>query len=645
MCGILGVFSPAGNASHAQTLAAIERLRHRGPDDQGIWLSPDGRVSLAHRRLSLVALDNGHQPIFNEDRTIVAVVNGEFYGYRAIRQQLLAAGHRFQLECDSEIVVHLYEQFGLDFVHQLRGEFALLLWDQQRNRLLAARDRFGIKPLVYNIDNRRRVMFASEAKALLPELAAPSWDAESFFWACSIQYLPPSRTLFEQIQLVPPGHLAIVDADGMQITKYWDLDYPLATAGTRDVPPKDRPAAAEQIRALLKTAVLDRLAADAPVCFHLSGGLDSSSALGIASRETGVKQHAFTICFADRQYDERDVARQAARFCDADMHLICLSENELIENLHAAARASEGLAINGHLPAKYLLNKAIRERGFKAAITGEGADETFFGYAHLRMDWWNHQAIEFRRHDLEQSNHSSIGMMLPYGNSLPLNQIARQLGYIPTFLAAKASLGYRLRSLVNDDIVQSWQRRDALAELCETAQATGQLAGRTSLHQSAWLWTKLALAGYILKTLGDGTEMAASVEGRVPFLDHQLFEYARTLPAPQLMNDRIEKHVLREAVKPYVPETVYRRQKHPFDTPPLLLNRSGEVQEFLFDQVASEAFRKQPFFDSLKVKNFIRQLPQMDRMQRQIWDPVFVMISCTVGIQQLISAATEVKTA
>ena len=645
MCGIFGIYSPDQTALLSEAVAASGRMVHRGPDGDGAWQSPDRRVCLAHRRLNLVAPNNGHQPVFNENNKVVAVVNGEFYGHREIRKRLESLGHQFQLDSDSEVVVHLYEQHGLDFVNHLNGEFAFLLWDQKLCRLVAVRDRFAIKPLVYTIDNQRNVSFASEAKSLLPQRAENRWDLDSFFWAASLQYLPQDRTLFAGIKLVPPGHFAVVDASGFRLSKYWDINYPAEITATRNVTPPEQRDSVLKTRELLKSAVMQRLDADAPVCFHLSGGLDSSSTLGIASLESSETQHAFTIGFDSKDYDESDVAVQTAKFCNAHLHLFRLKHDDLVSNILPAAAASEGLAINGHLPAKFLLNQEIRRQGFSAAITGEGADEAFLGYAHLKLDWWNSQQKEFKQATVEATNQSSVGMMLGHGSSLSLDAVKQQLGYVPTFLAAKATLGFRIYSLLNDDLVESWTTRDAYRELIENAVSSRQLEGRTPVHQSAWLWTRHALAGYILKTLGDGTEMASSIEGRLPFLDHRLFEFARNQSIHQMFRGETAKHLLREAMKPYITEQVYRREKHPFDSPPLLLSSKPTVRDFLYDHINSDSFRAMQMFDADKVLGLLNQSPMMDALQRQVWDPALMMICSALGVQNLISKSNKLEAA
>ena len=577
------------------------------------------------------------------DGSILAVVNGEFYGYRQIRQQLIAAGHQFCSQVDSEIVVHLYREYGLDFVDHLRGEFSFLLWDGRQQRLIAVRDRFGIKPLVYHQSNEK-ILFASEAKAILPEIENPGWNMEGFFQAAHLQYLPQDQTLFANIKLVPPGHMLVVENTGLNLRKYWDLNYPSRSKSEREFSETDQQRAIAGIQSRLKSAVMDRLEAEASVCFHLSGGLDSSSVLGIASRETGQQQDAFTVCFPDDDsYNELAIAERTAKFCNARLHRVDLTELDLVSNLLNAASASEGLAINGHLSAKYLLNQTIHRQGFKAAITGEGADENFLGYAHLRMDWWNNQGVAYDSHALKSSNNSSVGMMIPHGEALPLDGLTERLGYRPTFLEAKATLGFRNCSLLRDDIQEHWKKNsltDAFLNVANAAVNSGQLIDRHPVHQSTWLWSKLAMAGYILKTLGDGCEMASSIEGRLPFLDHQLFEYVRDLPLAMTLQAEIEKTVLRSAVRPYVTGEVFARPKHPFDAPPLLLGGTPAILSFVRDHVASDAFRKQPFYQATRVNALLDRIPRMNRVERQVWDPVITMMLSTLGIQKLISNLT-----
>jgi asparagine synthase (glutamine-hydrolysing) len=390
----------------------------------------------------------------------------------------------------------------------------------------------------------------------------------------------------------------------------------------------------------MRDAVEFRLHGDVPVCFHLSGGLDSSSILGLATHLTQQPQHAFTLEFEEAGYDESEQARDTAGFCKTVWHPVRVTRKDILDTMAAAVIGSEGLAINGHLPAKYLLNRAIHESGFRAVLSGEGADELFAGYAHLRLDHWRSLNSHDYSHDLSRTNASQVGMMLPSGDGLSLSAADQRLGYQPVFLQAKATLGKRLRSLMNPDWLSHREGQDPCDDLLKQCCVTDQLCGRSALRQSTWLWSKLALAGYIFRTLGDGTEMPWSVEGRVPFADHILFESIRDLRADWLIRNGVEKYVLREAMRPYVTDAVYSRQKHPLDAPPVLTGDLKVVRS-VRERIECAEFRRQPFFCQQRVMELLDRIPGLTSDERKLWDPALMMILSTIAIQQLIDSAAK----
>ncbi|MEZ6044227.1 MAG: asparagine synthase (glutamine-hydrolyzing) [Planctomycetaceae bacterium] len=643
MCGVVGVYSQSEPLDMRKLFPLIKRLHHRGPDESDVWLNDTRSVFLGHSRLSMVGLRDGSQPILNEEGCIAATVNGEFYGHRQIRSDLESRGHTFSTASDSEIVIHLYEESGLEFVKYLRGEFAFLLWDERWQRLIAVRDRFGIKPLVYTRQGDAW-RFASEAKALLPDMQNADWDEEAVWHSLQMQYLPSAGTLFKGIQIIPPGHLAVVDQHGLHLQCYWELDYPAESQAGTGSEQLDEQTVIARIENLLRDSVSERMSADVPLAFHLSGGLDSSAILGIATSISSRSLPAYSICFINQDYDERHVALETAEFCGADLQLLEFSPEDLRNHLHVAARASEGLAINGHLPAKYLLNQRIQRDGFKGILSGEGADEVFLGYSHFRMDWCKSESIALNSDQFLAQNKTSLGMMFPTEDDLNQKPFRKGSSWLPTFLLAKRALGERARSLLNQDWLSTFHGRDAVTETFLDSHTSSQLQSRSPVHKAAWLWSRRALSGYILKTLADGTEMPFSLEGRLPFLDHLLFEYIRTLPLTMLMQGEIDKKILREAVKPYVTSTVYQRPKHPFDAPPLLLDDSPQTREFLWDQINSEMFRQQPFFDQIRVKDLLDKLPYLSSVERQKWDPVFMIMSTLIGLQEMISSRGRILT-
>lgn len=612
-------------------------------------MSPDRRTALGHRRLSIVGVENGRQPIASEDETVHVVVNGEFYDYRGIVQDLEGKGHHFRTRSDSEIAVHLYEEYGLDFVHHLRGEFALVLWDERRRRLVAARDRFGIKPLLYAV-TEGAIVIASEAKALFASGVDPEWDCESFFQAASMQYVQPDRTLFAGVNQVPPGSTLIVndtdhavDRGDIHVRRYWQIPVNSIDSQGKEIAQHCGAAegrgAAELIaecRRQIVDATTVRLHGDVPVCFQLSGGLDSSAVLAVAAEALGRPLDAYTVTFDQVAYDESRFAQEAASHVGARRHSVHITPTDVLANLADAVGMSEGLCINGHLSAKHLLHRRIRDDGFKVVLTGEGADEAFAGYGHLRIDHWRTTGREQLISNLSTTNRTSVGMMLAHGQWLDLSGVEKRLGFVPAWMEAKATLGYRLRPLLCEEFLSVYADRDPYGEFVDVV-VHGE-PSRNRVDQSTLLWTKSALANYILQTLGDGTEMANSVEGRVPFLDHHLWEFLARVPTSLKIRDATEKYILREATRDYLPSSIYRREKHPFDVPPVSLIADPSCWELVVDTLHSEAFRTQPFFDTQRTIERLSQLTTDDDATRLAWDPIVMTVLSTIAMQdKLIS--------
>ncbi|MBM3946637.1 MAG: asparagine synthase (glutamine-hydrolyzing), partial [SAR202 cluster bacterium] len=520
VCGILALASSREPLCPNRLGPALASLRHRGPDATGTWIAPDRRVGLGHTRLAIVDLETGDQPIASEDGRMVAVVNGEFYGWERMRRDLEQRGHRFRTRSDSELLVHLYEEYGTGCLSYLRGEFAFALWDAAAGRLFAARDRWGIKPLCYAEWNGAFAL-ASEAKALFALGAPAAWDPQAFLQAVQVQYTPPDRTLFAGIRQLPPGHFLTRERGELRTAVYWDLNYPLAEPPA-PLSERRRLDAIQELRERLNEAVCLRLRADVPVACHVSGGLDSSVILGLAARHSARPVDCFTVRFDAAPYDEWEVAAETARAAGAVLHGVRATPEALVHCLPDAVYAAEGLAINGHLPAKFLLSRAIRDAGYKVVLTGEGSDEVLAGYAHLRRDLLETggggAAAGGEETSLAERNRISAGIMLPEGEGLSLAGVRRRLGWAPTFLQAKATLGRRLRDVLAEPFLQEWGGVDSLELFVSAITPPGSLSGRGPVDQALYLWNKSALANYILRTLGDGTEMAHSVEGRLPFL-------------------------------------------------------------------------------------------------------------------------------
>jgi len=636
MCGIVALAASKKRVRHdaSQNREAVRRamgaLDRRGPDGEGLWSSPRGDVVLGHTRLAIVDLAGGAQPMANEDGSCVLVFNGELYGHAEIRADLEQRGHRFRSRCDAEIIVHLYEEHGAttEMLAHLRGEFAFVLWDETKRRLFAARDRFGIKPLVY-AEHDGGLYLGSRAKALFDAGVPARWNEASLFQAASLQYTLPDETLFDRVRVLPPGHFLLTEPDRddePRVYTYWDQDYPPA-ASEGGAPAHAIEQASEAVRAALEDAVRVRLDADVPVAFQLSGGIDSSAVLALAAHCAPDRERdAFTISFTDAErYDERALAIEMAAKVSARHHVIEVSSAQLLDALPRAIADGEGLAVNAHIAAKHILSRKVREAGFKVVLTGEGADEVLAGYAHLRADL-AHGAVSST---LQATNTVSSGLMLPHdGDALDTSAVLRALGFVPTWLRAKANLGARLHGLMSTDAQVEHARVDPFDRMLSRMNIDEQLRGRGRVEQASYLWSKLALEGYILRTLGDGMEMAHSIEGRLPFLDHRFFEVVRSLPTQFKITGleaggrpMVEKAVLRLAVGPLLTEALRTRQKHPFLAPPLLTtSAAGSVRE----HVSGASLPR--FFDQRKVSALFDRLPSMTEDERIAVEPALMML-------------------
>lgn len=626
MCGLFSALS-FGPALHAEALnPGLEALQTRGPDGRGFWLNPAQQVYLGHVRLAIRDLSGGAQPLHSPDGRLHAVVNGELYNAEQLRQEL---NYDFQTQSDSELVLALYQRDGLDFVHALRGEFALVLWDGER--LIAVRDRFGIKPLWYH-RNAEALYLTSKARALFAaQILRPSLSLQALQESFSFQYMLPASSLYEGVRQLPPGHLLCATPDGnMRISRYWDQDY----APARELQtPRD---AAEIVLEQLRDAVKERLCADAPLCTHLSGGLDSTSLMlltqeGLSHRGPSRKKlESFCVSFPEHgDYDELQLARQSAAHAQVHLHQVDVRVEDMIREWSETLQLSEGLAINGHVVAKRLLNRHIHRAGFKVALSGEGADELLLGYGHFRQDLGlqNNNPLIQGLHlapmqdlmqDLTQGRTQAA-----HGPELQIFQEA--WGHVPAFLSAKAHLGRRVQQFFEHDSPLKNAQEDVAHEWVSQMTPT-QFKDWHPVHRSAYLWQKSALVQYILNTIGDGTEMAHSIEGRVPFLDHLLFEKLRDWQ-PQIHfappgQGSLEKKLLRQALGERLPPALRKRPKHPFTAPPL--SAFASWREFLWSQLSQN-----PTLPGLKLKAVQQRLQSLEKasaLEHQLWDPALNLL-------------------
>jgi asparagine synthase (glutamine-hydrolysing) len=617
MCGVVAILSQGRPVSADVLTRAVHTLHHRGPDGQRTWIAPHGQAALGHARLSIIDLVTGDQPIANEDETAWIVANGEFYDYERVQRELEQSGHRLRTRSDSEIALHLYEDLGTQFVHRLRGEYAFVIWDERARRLFAVRDRFGVKPLFYAVHDGA-LYIASEMKALFAAGVPAIWDAESVHFA--LTFMPPGRTLFQGVYAVPPGHYLTADSTSIALTQYWDIDYPAVDDY------RSRVTDAEYIdgfRAVLDEAVKVRLRADVPVGCYLSGGIDSCAVLGLAARHRTDPIRAFTLRFDHADYDEGVAAEEMARKAGADWVPIPISQDSLADNFAEAIYHGEALCLNAHFVAKYMLSRAVRDAGFKVVLTGEGSDEMLAGYAHFREDMLRYDSagqdkaeIERLMIQLEEANKVSQGILISHEALEVSPLMKRLLGFTPSMYMPFISRSHRFRSFFDGDSFAPFDGLDRASLLLNNIDVRRRLQGRAPVHQSLYLWSKTALPGYILTLLGDRMEMAHSIEGRVPFLDHHVAEFLFTTPVNLKIRGLTEKYILREATRDVLTDRVYRRQKHPFLSPPDALGKPSKMTALIQDTLRSRTVESVPFFNGKAVRRFADRLETMTQAER-----------------------------
>ncbi|WP_024328674.1 asparagine synthase (glutamine-hydrolyzing) [Thioalkalivibrio sp. ALR17-21] len=581
MCGIGGIFHADPNRQvDAQTLVNMAAIQyHRGPDGFGYKIQDDRGVGFSHARLSIIDLDEnrGRQPFTMSNGEIMTAVNGELYDYKRIRTDLTSRGVKFRTKSDSEMVMHLYQREGLeDALQYFRGEFAISLYDRKHDRLVLARDRFGIKPLYFTETAGGSFVFGSELKVLFANPDVQRRFSDDGLYHQLMQTMVPGTTAFEGVHQVKPGHVVIVErAHGklkIRQEKYWDMDFPLAS----ERPPEsetDEEYWIEGVREQLMEATQLRLEADVPVACYLSGGIDSCITLGLASASQQAPVKAFTIGFDNDDYDETAIAREMAESVGADQDIMSLDADHLYDNFEEALWHAERTIYNTLAVAKLLMSRHVNHAGYKVVVTGEGSDELFGGYPAFRRDMFLHGLDTLPEADraawqqmLNESNELVSGAMLAE-DEVSDPDFNRMMGFTPSCLQPWLAAADHVPGLLHPKRrkrMKDYKPGKAIADALDN----DMLEGRHPLDKAQYVWIKTMLEGQILTWGGDRMDMANSMEARPPFLDHHLAEFAAQLPPTMRIKGRNEKYVLRESMKGLLPKVLYEREKFPFMAPP-----------------------------------------------------------------------------
>jgi asparagine synthase (glutamine-hydrolysing) len=564
MCGIAGIYG-ARLADRTLLLRMGGELRHRGPDGAGLYL--DGGLGMINTRLAIVDLDSGDQPLSCEGGRYWAMQNGEIYNYVELRSELQARGHRFVTTSDTEVIPHAYEEWGIRFLERLNGDFAIALWDRERRELLLARDRFGVRPLFvaeYGAD----VCFASEAKALLRHpRAARAFDPDGVVDVFTTWSTLPDHSALAGIRELPAAHYMIVGPTGIRTQKrWWDIEFESSSA--------PREQLLEELEALLADAIRLRLRADVPVATYLSGGLDSSSIAAIAARQRGSEGlYAFGVGFSDDRFDESEAQDRIAEELGTTFNRTVVDARAIAESFPRVVELAEKPVLRT-APAPLLrLSATVRETGLKVVLTGEGADELFAGYDIFRED-------AVRRFWARNPNSQARPLLFSKLNQFLATNPARAGAFLSRFYARDLLsvddplYSHRLRFL-NTSRCLTLLRPEFLERAGGANASADRLVSRlppqfekfSPLARAQYLEIVTFLEGYLLHAQGDRMLMGNSVEGRFPFLDYRVAEFAARLPDTLRLRGLREKFALRRAVERYLPADITSRRKVPYRAP------------------------------------------------------------------------------
>ena len=614
MCGIVGIynFDSQKPVEEGILLAMTHKLQHRGPDDASLHVEQN--VGVGFRRLSIIDLANGQQPFFNEDRSVVMICNGEIFNYRELRQDLLAKGYRFTSECDVEVILHLYAEYGTQLVSKLNGQFAFAIYDKNIQELFLARDHFGICPLFYYMDDEM-FLFASEIKALLPhpdvQRAVNFAGLDQIF---SFPAIIAPTTLFKGVSSMPPGHFAVLRSRQFKLQEYWDLDYPLKNYTYEQ---RSEASYAEQLEELLLKSVHYRLNSDVPVGFYLSGGLDSSL-IGALMKHTrkDVAFDSFSISFASREdktINEQKYQQLMSRHLGVKHNDIEFDWSDMDKKLREVVYHSEAPLKETYNVCSLALSKKARQEKVKVVLSGEGADELFGGYAGYKFDMQRgHQYIE---KDLEYLMEDQVRSVL-WGDA--------------DFIYERNEYEFRdtKKAIYSARINEVYDEFDCVSRPIVNHR---RIKERNVFNQRSYVDFKLRLAGHLIADHGDRMTFANSVEGRYPFLDINLVEFMRFMPPSIKLKGMLEKYILKQVANKYLPNEIIKREKFGFVAPgsPQLLKNNIE---WVNDMLSYETIKKQGYFNPDTVERLKKLYRREDFTLTPPYDNDFLIIILTFNI-------------
>ncbi len=615
MCGITGVFNRSNNKAVDKIILKkmIDVLQHRGPDDFGIYSQKE--IGLAQSRLSIIDLAGGKQPIHNEDKSLWIVFNGEIFNYIELGDELAKKGHKFYTKSDTEVIIHAYEEYGMDFVSHLNGQFAIAIWDIKNRELILARDRVGIRPLFYSIQPDNTFLFSSEIKAMFayPGIQKEI-DVAGINQLFTLWVNVPPKTPFKNIYELPAGHTLRISKNHIQKSQYWKLSYPDAN-GYEERPLKYY---TDNISELLYNAVTRRLRADVPVASYLSGGIDSSIISALVKKYHNNDLITFSVAFAEKEYDERPHQMEMVNYLKTDHRIVEATNSNISDAFSDVVWYAEKPTIRTAPAPLFLLSKLVRDNNIKVVLTGEGADEVFGGYNIFKEDkirrfWAKNPNSNFRAHLLTA--------LYPY--------IRKGQSQINSFwqLFFKKGLqdtddkyySHRIRwnntalikRFFNNDFKQLFDDQTQVFDELENYLDPDMVRWH-SMSRAQYLEMTLFMSGYLLSTQGDRMLMGNSVEGRFPFLDHTLIEFVNTIPPNLKIKVLNEKYLLKETYKDLVPQSIINRAKQPYRAPINKVFLKGTKSNLAKQMLYPEKLVETPYFNVKTVNNLVDKMNRSD---------------------------------
>jgi asparagine synthase (glutamine-hydrolysing) len=650
MCGICGVWeygATEGSVERALLGRMRDQMVHRGPDDAGDLLFDQGRGGFGFRRLSIIDLSiAGHQPMHGCSDRVWIAFNGEIYNHRLLREGLEQRGHRYASHTDTETIIHLYEERGLDFLQELEGDFAIAIWDADRLQLALCRDRVGVKPLYFYHQNGR-IIFGSEIKAILqhPSVEADI-DEESLYHYLTFLTTPAPQTLFKGIQKLPAGHMLVIGRDGRaKITQYWDALPPPSSARRFPQNGMDEDEARAEVMRLLRESITKRMMADVPFGVFLSGGVDSSANVALMAEQMDRPVQTFTVGFRDQEYlNELDAARRIARDFGTDHHEVMIDEQSMRDFLpDLIFHQDEPIADPVCVPL-YYVSKLARDSGTIVVQVGEGSDEIFSGYdnyvrhLHIYERFWRH--AERVPHAMRRAASAlAVPALEATGRKRAAIELIRRLGADePLFWGGAVVYDESLKPRVlSPRMREQWRGRSSLEVVNRYLGHIEEIRPDSDfLAQMTYLELKLRLPELLLMRV-DKITMATSVEARVPFLDHKLVEFALALPRSLKVEGTSGKQILKRALEDILPHDLLYSRKRGFGAPIREWFRNG-LGDMFESHLLNSKMRRREFLDY----DFVARLVDEHRRQTRDWSfHLWALLNLSLWYERWVDRGTS----